>query len=186
MNQALLLLLSVLAVVLFGVIVIYNRLVHDRNQSENAFSDVEVQLKRRSDLVPQLVAAVKAYADFEQATLLAVTELRAEGERAVARPLRAKVEDAMTEALHRFVVVAENYPELKANENFRQLQESLVETEDYLQKARRFYNGAVRLYNTRCQSFPDLLVAGMFGFRPAEYFEAGSDAQQSPKVRLSP
>ncbi len=165
---------------------LYNRLVKDKNQVSAAWSDIDVQLKRRHDLVPQLVSAVKAYADYEQATLSEVTELR---RRSVDEPRiaeKAVLEDAMEQGLHQLLVVAEDYPELKADQNFRQLMADLTETEDFLQYARRFYNGAVRIYNTRIQSFPHFMLARPLGFREAEFFALHTDAERAtPAVELS-
>lgn len=175
----------ILLLLLAGVVWIYNRLVHDRNQVSNAWSDIDVQLVRRHDLVPQLVSAVQAYADYEQATMTAVTELRARSETAGRLAEKALIEDAMEEGLHRLVAVAEDYPDLKADQNFRQLQANLTEVEDHLQYARRFYNGSVRILNTRIESFPHLLIARPFGFKQAEFFEADAEARQNVAVRLS-
>jgi LemA protein len=168
-----------------SVVVLYNRLVRDRNQVRAAWADIDVQLKRRHDLVPQLVTVVKAYADYEQATLLAVTELRSRSEAARHLPEKATYEDALGAGVQELVVLAEDYPELAADENFRQLQAELTEVEDHLQYSRRFYNGAVRIYNTRVQSFPHLLVARPLGFQSAEYF-AVDDARErnTPAVEL--
>jgi LemA protein len=171
--------------VLWGVL-IFNRLVRDRNQVRSAWSDIDVQLTRRHDLVPRLVDAVRAYADYERATLSAVTELRARAE--AAGPLRdkARLEDEMEAGLHRLIALAEAYPELKADGNFLQLQRDLVETEDHLQYARRFYNGSVRLYNTRIESFPDMLVAKPFAFAPAEFFAVDdAEVRGAPRVELA-
>ncbi len=165
---------------------LYNRLVEDRNQVSAAWSDIDVQLKRRHDLIPRLVSTVKAYADFERATLLAVTELREQSERASRLPDKAALEDALEQRLHRVNVVAEAYPDLKADENFRQLQTALADTENQLQYARRFYNGAVRIYNTRIQSFPHFLLARPLGFREAEFFEVDEAAERlAPSVKVS-
>ncbi len=164
---------------------IYNRLVKDRNQVSNAWSDIDVQLKRRHDLVPQLVTVVKTYADYEKATMTAVTELRARSEAASHLPEKAALEDEMQVSLHRLIVVAEDYPDLKADRNFRQLQTKLTEVEDHLQYARRFYNGAVRILNTRVDSFPHMLVARPLGFQPAEFFAVdGAEERDAPKVEL--
>ncbi|MCP5188901.1 MAG: LemA family protein [Pseudomonadales bacterium] len=164
---------------------IYNRLVGERNQVRAAWSDIDVQLKRRHELVPRLVSCVKAYADFERATLLAVTELRKQSMATSALPRKAALEDAMQAGLQKLIVVAEDYPDLKADENFRQLQAELTDTEDQIQYARRFYNGAVKLFNTRVQSFPHLLLARPLGFRAAEYFEIDNDsARQTPSLEL--
>jgi len=177
--------LVVVASLLGGAVWIYNRLVRDRNQVRNAWSDIDVQLARRHDLVPALVTAVKAYADYEQATLTAVTELRQRAETAERLPDKAALEDAMEAGLHRLIAVQESYPDLKADANFRQLQSGLREVEDYLQYARRFYNGAVRIFNTRIESFPHLLIARPLGFQPAEFFEADDAARANVTVRLT-
>lgn len=164
---------------------IYNRLVKDRNQVKNGWSDIDVQLKRRHDLVPQLVSAVKAYADYERATLEAVTELRVRSEAASGLPEKAGLEDRMEASLHQLVALAEEYPDLKADENFRQLQTELTEVEDHLQYARRFYNGAVRIFNTRIESFPHLLIARPFGFRRADFFSIDDRSERgAPVVQL--
>lgn len=174
-----------LALLLAAAVWIYNRLVGDRNQVKNAWSDIDVQLARRHDLVPRLVSAVKAYADYEQATMKAVTELRSKSVAAERLADRAALEDAMETGLHRLIAVQEAYPELKADQNFRSLQGSLTEVEDHLQYARRFYNGSVRILNTRIESFPHMLLAGPLGFRPAEYFEADEAARANVSVSLS-
>ena len=164
---------------------LFNSLVRDRNQMLAAWADIEVQLKRRYDLVPQLVSAVKAYADYERSTMAAVTALRSQSEATASLPEKARLEAGLEQAMHKLVAVAEAYPELKANQNFRQLQKDLVDTEEQLQYARRFYNGAVRLYNVRVETFPGLLVARRFGFSRADYFEVDEAAERiSPKVKL--
>ena len=165
---------------------IYNRLIKDRNQVLAAWSDIDVQLKRRHDLVPQLVTTVKAYADYEKATMTAVTELRTRSEAASHLPEKAAIEDAMEQALHQLIVVAEDYPDLKADENFRQLQAELTDVEDHIQYARRFYNGSVRILNTRIQSFPHLLISRPLNFKPAEFFAVDDVAERTaPTVELS-
>jgi LemA protein len=180
------LLIALLAgLVLWGVLT-FNRLVRDRNQVRSAWSDIDVQLTRRHDLVPQLVEAVRAYANYERATLSAVTELRTRAEAAGSLRDKARLEDEMEAGLHRLIALAEAYPELKADGNFLQLQRDLVETEDHLQYARRFYNGAVRIYNTRIESFPDMLVAKPFAFSPAEFFAVDdAEVRAAPRVGLS-
>ena len=165
---------------------IYNQLVKDRNQVSAAWSDIDVQLKRRHELVPRLVTCVKAYADYEKATLTAVTELRKQSISTSRLPQKAAIEDAMAAGLHQLVVLAEDYPDLKADENFRQLQTELTDTEDQIQYARRFYNGAVRQFNTRIQSFPHLLLSRPLGFIAAEFFEIEEAAERhTPTVELS-
>ncbi len=171
-------LLAVLAgIAAFGIFV-YNRLVRDRNRVDAAWSDIDVQLQRRHDLIPQLVKAVDQYAGYERATLEAVTQLRSEAvDLAGAGELdrRGDQEEALSEGVQRLIAVAENYPDLKANENFLNLQEELTETENYLQFARRFYNGSVRQLNTRIETVPNNFVAGWFGFAPRAFFQKASD-----------
>jgi len=150
---------------------IYNRLVGDRNLARQGYADIDVQLKRRADLVPQLVEAVRGYAAYEKALLTTVTELRgaALAERSLAG--RFMHERQLGEGLKRLVALQESYPQLKADAGFRDLAARLVEVEDALQYARRFYNGAVKQYLTRIESFPDLIVARLLGFRPMPFFE---------------
>jgi LemA protein len=180
-----LMILLLAGLILWGVLV-FNRLVRERNQVRSAWSDIDVQLTRRHDLVPRLVEAVRAYAQYERATLTAVTALRSRAEAAASLPDKARLEDEMESGLHRLIALAEAYPELKADNNFLQLQRDLVDTEDQLQYARRFYNGAVRIYNTRIQSLPDLLVAKPLAFRPAEFFAADdAEVRAAPHVELS-
>jgi LemA protein len=180
-----LVILTVAALLAGWAVVMFNRLVRDRNQVRAAWSDIDVQLTRRYDLVPRLVDAVRAYADYERATLTAVTELRARAEAAGRLRDKARLEDEMQAGLHRLIALAESYPELKADGNFLQLQRDLVETEDHLQYARRFYNGAVRVYNTRIETFPDMLVAKPFAFSPAEFFAVDdAEARAAPRVEL--
>lgn len=168
-----------LAVVGLGVF-LFNRLVGLRNQMHGAWADIDVQLSRRHDLVPQLVAAVKAYAGHERATLEAATELRARAVNTASPAQLGEVESALEAVLSRIFALRENYPDLKADSNFLQLQRDLVEVEEHLQFARRFYNGAVRDYNTAIQRVPDLVVARAFGFREAEFFQAEDEARIAP------
>ena len=156
--------------VIFPVAWLYNRLVCDRNLARQGYADIDVQLKRRADLVPQLVEAVRAYAAYEKALLTTVTELRSA---ALAQPRiaeRFEKEKALGEGLKQLILLQESYPQLKADANFRDLAAKLVAIEDQLQYARRFYNGAVQQYQTRLESFPDLVVAKLLGFRPMPFF----------------
>jgi LemA protein len=149
---------------------LYNRLVADRNLVRQGFADIDVQLKRRADLVPQLVEAVRAFAAHEKALLTSVAELRAA---AAAEPKVAERfthERLLGERLAKLVLLQESYPALKADANFRDLSAKLVEVEDGLQYARRFYNGAVQQYATRIESFPDIVMAKVFRFRPMPFF----------------
>lgn len=179
-------LLIIIVIAVAAVIWIYNLLVKDRNQVLAAWSDIDVQLKRRHDLVPQLVTTVKAYANFEKATMTAVTQLRTRSEAAAHLPEKAALETEMASAINRLIVIAEDYPDLKADHNFRQLHSELTEIEDHIQYSRRFYNGAVRIFNTRIQSFPHFLVARPFGFEVAEFFEVNdADERTTPTVELN-
>ncbi len=166
---------AVLVLIAVAGVVIYNRLVRGRNRVSTAWSDIDVQLQRRHDLVPRLVAAVEQYAKYERATLEAVTELRSEAMRQADVRARGKVEQELSAGIERLVALAENYPDLKANENFLNLQNELVETENYLQFARRYYNGSVRDYNTLTESVPSNIVARMFNFTQREFFQKSSD-----------
>jgi len=178
--------LIILITLIVSGIFIFNRLVKDRNQVRAGWSDIDVQLTRRHDLVPQLVAAVKAYAEYEQATLTAITELRSRSQLTEKLAEKAHLEDELASGIKQLIAVAESYPDLKADQNFQQLQRELIEVEDYLQFARRFYNGAVRIFNTRTESFPSLLVAGPLGFRQADFFAvAGEEVRDTPKIELT-
>jgi LemA protein len=177
--------IAIVATVLVIAVALYNRLVRGRNRVDTAWSDIDVQLQRRHDLVPQLVKAVDAYAKFERATLEAVTELRAEAMRTTDIEQRGKVEEALGSSVQRLIAVAENYPDLKASQNFLNLQNQLVETENYLQFARRYYNGSVREYDTMTEVVPGNIVAGLFGFETRSYFQKSTDdAANVPLVKL--
>jgi LemA protein len=178
---------GILALVVAGVF-LYNRLVRDRNRVDAAWSDIDVQLQRRHDLIPQLVKAVDQYAGYERSALEAVTTLRAEAMKLTgAEELdeRGQKEAALDQGIQRLIAVAEQYPDLKANENFLSLQRDLVETENYLQFARRFYNGSVRQFNTRIETVPNNFVASWFSFQSREFFQKTSDeAANVPLVEL--
>ncbi len=172
------------AVAVFGI-VLYNRLVKARQMTEEGWSGIDVQLKRRADLVPNLVETVKGYAAHERAALDEVTEMRARAAGVSRDDVtgRAQAEGMLSQALGRLFAVAEAYPDLKANDNFRDLHQSLDKIEDALQMARRYYNGTVRQLNTMVESFPSNLIAGQFGFHKADYFEIDNEADRSvPKV----
>ncbi|MGA2409224.1 MAG: LemA family protein [Candidatus Binataceae bacterium] len=167
------------------LIVAYNGLVRLKNEIDNAWRQIDVQLKRRHDLIPNLVEAVKGYMQFERDTLTQVVEAR---NRAVAAPdqaSRVAAENQLTAGLGRLLVVMERYPQLKADQNVMQLQEQLTTTENQLAFARQAYNDVVLNYNTRIQSFPASLIAGNFGFAPAEYFKIDEADRAVPKVDLS-
>lgn len=163
--------LAAAAGLLIYAIVIYNRLVTLKNQGLAAWSDIDVQLKRRHDLIPKLIDAVKQYAAYEQATLSAVTELRVQSELIKDPEDKGRLESSLGRELHKLIAVAEAYPELKADQNFLSLQQDISDVEQDIQHARRFYNGAIRLLNTQIDSFPDLLIARLFGFQHGHYFQ---------------
>jgi LemA protein len=163
---------------------VFNRLVRLRNQVRTAWADIDVQLQRRHDLVPQLVAAVRGYAGHEQATLQAVTELRARALAARGPSELGELETALEQAVARVIALVEAYPDLKASDNFLQLQSGLVEVEEHLQYARRFYNGAVRDLNNAIQQVPDVAVARGFGFHEAEFFQTGNAQRDAVAVEL--
>ncbi|MGB5489477.1 MAG: LemA family protein [Woeseiaceae bacterium] len=175
---------ALLLVAVIGV-VLYNRLIRSRNRVDTAWSDIDVQLQRRHDLIPRLVTAVDQYAKYEKATLEAVTELRTEAMHAADVRAKGKAEEQLSAGIERIIALAENYPDLKANENFLNLQSELVETENYLQFARRFYNGSVRDYNTMTETVPSNIIAGWFDFSAREFFQKTSDdAANVPLVKL--
>ena len=174
-----------LIMILAAGVAIYNGLIRSRNRVATAWSDIDVQLQRRHDLIPRLVSAVDQYGKYEKATIEAITTLR--GEAAATPNIRDKgrIEVKIGDGLGRLIALAESYPDLKANENFLNLQNELVETENYLQFARRFYNGSVREYNTRTETVPHNIVASLFGFAAADFFQKSSDdAANVPLVKL--
>ncbi len=177
-----------IVVVVALLAILYNRLVRDRNRVTAAWSDIDVQLQRRHDLIPQIVKAVDQYAGYERATLEAVTTLRMEAMQLNVdsdADTRGKKEEELSAGVQQLIALAEAYPDLKANENFLNLQDQLVDTENYLQFARRFYNGSVRALNTRVESVPNNFIANMFGFQQKVYFQKTSDdAANVPLVRL--
>ena len=162
----------------------YNRLVRLRNQLTNAWHQIEVQLKRRYDLIPNLVEVVKDYMSYEQETLTKVIEARGAALSAKGTAAQAKAENVLTESLKSLFAVVENYPELKANQNVASLQEELTGTENKISFARQYYNDSVMTYNNTIQSIPSNVIASVFDFRPSEYFEAGGEAKAVPKADL--
>ena len=175
-----LILLIVLLVVGVGVIFLYNSLVQLRVRSDAAWADIDVQLKRRHDLIPNLVETVKGYAAHEKSTFDEVTRLRTQAMQAGGPAERAQAEGMLTQALKSLFAVAENYPQLRASEQFTQLQGSLSAIEEAIQNARRYYNAVVRDFNTRIAQFPANLLAGMFGFKAREFFEVGEAGEREP------
>ena len=182
-------LLILLALLVLWLIMMYNSLVTRRNRVNEAWSDIDVQLKRRYDLIPNLVETVKGYATHERELLEKVTQARAQAVSAHDNPAAGpqemeKAENQLSAVLRTVFAVAENYPDLKANQNFAQLQGDLTDTEDKIQAARRFYNGTVRDYNTQIQHFPTNAVAGLFAFKIREFFEVET-AEEKQNVQVS-
>lgn len=178
--------LGIVAALALWLVAIYNRLVRLRNMVEEGWSGIDVQLKRRANLIPNLIEAVKGYMGHERETLEQVTRMRTEAERAEGAGARAAAETRLGAALGGLFAVAEGYPDLKASANFIELQQSLGEIEDQIQLARRYYNGAARNMNIAVESFPSNLVAGRFGFRQAEFFEIEDAAERAvPKVSFA-
>ena len=179
----LLLLLGGAGVLAVLLIVLYNRLVRLRNMVREGWSGIDVQLKRRANLIPNLVETVKGYMGHERDLLEKVTELRSQSMKTGDLSEKQQVESALTGGLARLFAVAEGYPDLKANQNFQDLQPQLSEIEDQIQLARRYYNGTVRNLNIAIESFPGNLVAGWFAFQPAEFFEIEEPGDRAvPKV----
>ncbi len=176
---------GILFVALLWSALLFNSLIRLRNRAREAFSGVDVQLKRRHDLVPNLVRTVSGYAKHEQGTLEEIVRLRSQAINAGALPERGRTESSLSESLSRLFLLVENYPDLKADQNFRQLQTQLVEVEDHLQYARRYYNGAVRDYNNRVEQFPGNLLASAFNFPPIDFFQLESQQEgKGPTVAI--
>jgi LemA protein len=182
----LLVLLAIAAVVLFWGVAIYNKLVKLRNHVEEGASGIDVQLKRRADLIPNLLETVKGYMAHEKGTLEEVTRMRARCLDAGSLGEKGQAEGLLGAALGRLFAVAENYPDLKADKNFAELQETLEDVEEQIQLSRRYYNGTARNMNIQVESFPSNLVANAFGFATAEYFEIEEPGErQVPKVEFN-
>jgi LemA protein len=176
--------LLIAAIIAVWLVFSYNRLVRLRNQVRTAWADIDVQLTRRHDLVPQLVAAVRGYASHEQTVLQAVTDLRSQAMELKSPAKLGEIENALAQGVSRLLALQEAYPDLKASENFSQLQRDLVKVEETLQYARRFYNGAVRDYNNGVQRVPDALIARAAGFSAAEFYQAQDEERPAVQVKL--
>jgi LemA protein len=174
-----------ISLVLLCPVIIFNRLVRLRNDVKSAWSQIDVQLKRRHDLIPNLVAAVKGYMDFEKETLGRVTEARARAMAASGLREKARAENVLAGSLERLFAVVENYPVLRSNENVMKLQEELVTTENRVAFARQLYNDLVANYRTRTEVFPDSLIASAFAFRTFEYFSAEASDRELPRANIS-
>jgi LemA protein len=180
----LIIVLIVVAVLLIAGIAIYNRIIRDRNRVDEAFSQIDVQLRRRHDLIPNLVETVKGYAAHERETLEAVVNARSAAVEAKGVAETAQTENLLTGALRQLFALSENYPDLKANQNFLALQEELSTTENKVAFARQFYNDRVRLFNNRIQTFPGIMFTGIARVSEREYFETEDDSREVPTVEF--
>lgn len=184
MDPILLIVLAVVVVVGGWLVLTFNSLVHSRNRVDEAWSDIEVQMKRRYDLIPNIVETVKAYAKHESGVFEKVSEARSAAMGAKTAAEHAEAENMLSQTLKSLFAVAEAYPQLQAAGNFMHLQTELSDAEDKIQAARRFYNGNVRDFNTKVQTFPTNLIAGMFGFAKREFFDAPDVASEPVKVQF--
>jgi LemA protein len=179
-------LLVIVALIVIALITLYNRFVRLRNRVDNSWAQIEVQLKRRWDLIPNLVETVKGYAAHERGTFEAVTQARAAAQNARGPAETAAAEGILGQALGRLFAVAEAYPELQADENFRQLQTELGETENRIAVSRQVYNDTVLTFNNAIQTFPGVVLAGPFGFAQREFFETDETQREAPRVDFAP
>lgn len=180
-----LIIVAILVVLLVAFWLTYNRMVSRRNAVDNSWAQIEAALQRRHDLIPNLVESVKGYAAHEKSTFEEVTRARSGAVAAKAPGTQAAAEDALTAAVGKLIVVAEQYPQLRATENFQQLQQQLSDTEDQIQITRRVYNDTVQTYNTMIQQFPASLIANSFHFEPRQFFDAPKEAEATPEVSFS-
>ncbi len=183
MNTTLIIILVIAVIIFIALISMYNGLVRLRNQVKNAWSQIDVQLKRRYDLIPNLIETVKGYMKHEKETLENVTRMRSQAMEASGVADKARAESNLSSALGQFRVTVENYPDLKANQNFLALQEELTSTENKISFSRQNYNDQVLFFNNKTEMFPTNIIAGMFGFRKREFFEIeDSSERKAPKV----
>jgi LemA protein len=186
MSTTLIIIIAVLVLLIFLVIGVYNALIRLRNQVNNAWSQIDVQLKRRHDLIPNLVETAKGYMQHERGTFEAITEARSRAMGAKTVAEAGKAEGALGEALSKFMLVVENYPDLKANQNFLSVQEELTSTENKISFARQSYNDQVLFFNNKIQMFPSNMVANMFNFSKRDFFELEVAAEREvPKVSFT-
>lgn len=185
MISGFLILLAIFVLFVFVLIGMYNGLVQTRNQVKNSWSQIDVQLKRRHDLIPNLIETAKGYVKHERETLENITRARTQAQGAINIPDKIKTETELTGALTRFFAVAESYPDLKANQNFLSLQEELSSTENKIAFARQAYNDSVLFYNNKIEMFPSNIIAGMFNFKQEIFFEIENKAEKEvPKVNF--
>lgn len=184
MNILLIVIIAIIVIIGLLIVKYYNDLVNGRNRVENAWSQIDVQLQRRNDLIPNIVETVKGYASHEKETFNQVTQARASMANATTVQEVAEANNNITEALKSLFAVSEAYPDLKANQNFIELQQELSDTEDKISYARQFYNDTVLKYNNLCQQFPSSLVASIFHFDKSEFFEAQEGTRAAPNVKF--
>jgi LemA protein len=185
MNTTFIVGLAIVAVVIFWLVAVYNGLIRLKNRTDEAWSDIDVQLKRRYDLIPNLIETVKGYATHEQETLRQVIEARNSAMNTTGSTAdHAQAENMLSQSLKSIFALAENYPDLKANQNFAKLQDELSDTENKIQASRRFYNGNVRDFNTKIQVFPNNIIANSLGFTAREFFEI-TETGQRENVKVS-
>jgi len=178
MNPLMIIILAILIIAIIWIIAIYNGLIKSKTRTEEAWSDIDVQLKRRYNLIPNLVNTVQGYAQHERELFEKVTQARTQAMQAGSAGEKAKAENALTGTLKSLFAVAENYPQLKASDNFAKLQEELADTENKIQAARRFYNGNVRDFNIKLQVFPSNIIANSLGFKEKEFFEIEEEKER--------
>ena len=176
--------IGVVALIAIVFVSVFNKLAKLKVMVEEASSDIETFLKQRYDMIPNLVETVKGYAKYESSTLEKVTEMRTKAMEAGSLPEKMKIEEGLSSAISKLFAVAENYPDLKANANFMELQTTLKELEENTQKSRRYYNGAARDFNTAIAVFPTNLIAQMFGYKKVEFFEASEEEQKNVEVKF--
>lgn len=184
MDSTLLIILAVIVVIAFAIIGVYNSLIQLKNKVEEGWADIDTQLKRRYDLIPNMVEAVKGYAKHEKGTFEEVTKARNMAMKATDPEEKAQAENMLSGALKTLFAVAENYPELKANQNFMDLQQIMKEIEEHIQLSRRYYNATVRDFNTKLEVFPNNVIAGMLGFQKRKFFEI-EKAEERENVKVS-
>lgn len=184
MNTTLLIIIAVVVAVVLWLIYVFNSLITLKNRTQEAFSDIDVQLKRRHDLIPNLVETVKGYATHESQLFEKVTAARAAAINAKGIAEKGQTENMLTDALKSVFAVAENYPDLKASQNFLQLQDELSDTENKIQAARRFYNGNVRDFSIKLEVFPNNMIAGMLGFKKFDFFQTEAAERENVSVKF--
>ncbi len=176
--------IGVIVIILLYVLITYNKLIKCKNLVKEAFSTMDVYLKKRWDLVPNLVEIVKGYASYERDTIEKVTSLRANTYDSMSTDKKININEQLTEGLAKIIAVSENYPDLKASENFLELSHNLTQIEDEIANSRKYYNGTVRIFNNKIQMFPSNIIASIFGFHSAAMFEANAEEKNNVKVNL--